>query len=263
MTHQTNQPIHEAVFLFRFREQCLLIIIFAAASIVQQAKRLLAPGQCRIMPGNRLAHAANQCWDSVRQLPRIANAGPNCRPPLCHEPLDIDAERLQSPLQCVRQSVNVGFGTAKPVAAELVLSRRDISLNGANTTLHGQFSGRNPLGKTSVRRLSYCRVNRLLSLHRQSNIAWIGSLTQSRTLAQLSLQVEHVLQRIPQVIGDGAKQIRKVAWCSGGAQGYFEAAVAQGADAYITGEISEQNFHLANETGVAFIAAGHYAHIRT
>ena len=35
--------------------------------------------------------------------------------------------------------------------------------------------------------------------------------------------------------------------------------IAQGVDAYITGEISEQNFHLANETGVAFIAAGHHA----
>jgi dinuclear metal center YbgI/SA1388 family protein len=91
------------------------------------------------------------------------------------------------------------------------------------------------------------------------DIAWIGSLAKSQTLAQLALQVEHVLQRTPQVIGDDAKQIRKVAWCSGGAQGYFEAAIAQGADAYLTGEISEQSFHLASETGVAFIAAGHHA----
>jgi len=67
------------------------------------------------------------------------------------------------------------------------------------------------------------------------------------------------LQRIPQVIGNGAKDIRKVAWCSGGAQGYFEAAIVQGVDAYITGEISEQNYHLAQESGVAFISAGHHA----
>jgi len=84
-------------------------------------------------------------------------------------------------------------------------------------------------------------------------------LTQPRTLVQFAEQVARGLQRTPQVIGDGNKNIRKVAWCSGGAQGYFEAAIAQGVDAYITGEISEQNFHLANETGVAFIAAGHHA----
>ncbi|HVL07899.1 MAG TPA: Nif3-like dinuclear metal center hexameric protein, partial [Burkholderiaceae bacterium] len=45
----------------------------------------------------------------------------------------------------------------------------------------------------------------------------------------------------------------------GGAQGYFEAAVAAGVDVYISGEISEQTTHLARESGVAYIAAGHHA----
>ena len=93
----------------------------------------------------------------------------------------------------------------------------------------------------------------------EQNIAWLGALEQTQSLAQFTQQLAHSLQRKPQIIGDGNKSIRKVAWCSGGAQGYFEAAIAQGVDAYITGEISEQNFHLANETGVAFIAAGHHA----
>ena len=37
------------------------------------------------------------------------------------------------------------------------------------------------------------------------------------------------------------------------------AALAAGADAYITGEISEPQAHLARETGTTFIAAGHHA----
>ena len=53
--------------------------------------------------------------------------------------------------------------------------------------------------------------------------------------------------------------IRRVAWCTGGAQGYFEPAIAAGADAFITGEISEPQAHLAREMGVCFIAAGHHA----
>jgi len=93
----------------------------------------------------------------------------------------------------------------------------------------------------------------------EQDIACIGALTYPQTLAQFSAQVERSLQRIPQVIGDSARHIKKAAWCSGGAQGYFEAAIAQGADAYLTGEISEQSFHLAQESGVAFIAAGHHA----
>jgi dinuclear metal center YbgI/SA1388 family protein len=55
------------------------------------------------------------------------------------------------------------------------------------------------------------------------------------------------------------RPIRRVAWCTGGAQGYFEPAIEAGADAFITGEISEPQAHLARETGVAFIAAGHHA----
>mgnify|MGYP001586918816 CR=1 FL=1 len=93
----------------------------------------------------------------------------------------------------------------------------------------------------------------------EQNMVCKGVLNTPQTLAQFGLKIEQSLQRKPQIIGDGEKMIRTVAWCSGGAQGYFEQAVAQGVDAYLTGEISEQNFHLANETGVAFIAAGHHA----
>lgn len=61
------------------------------------------------------------------------------------------------------------------------------------------------------------------------------------------------------VIGDGARPVRRIAWCSGGAQGYFEQAIALGVDAYLSGEISEQTVHLARESGVAYLAAGHHA----
>jgi dinuclear metal center YbgI/SA1388 family protein len=53
--------------------------------------------------------------------------------------------------------------------------------------------------------------------------------------------------------------IRKIAWCTGGAQGYFEAAIAAGADAFITGEISEPQTHYAREANVAYFACGHHA----
>lgn len=55
------------------------------------------------------------------------------------------------------------------------------------------------------------------------------------------------------------RPVCRVAWCTGGAQGYFESAIAAGADAFITGEISEPQAHLAREMGVSFIAAGHHA----
>lgn len=93
----------------------------------------------------------------------------------------------------------------------------------------------------------------------EQNIACIGTLNTPVMLSQFAKQVADSLQRVPQVVGNAGQVIRNVAWCSGGGQGYFDTAIAQGADVYLTGEISEQSFHLANESGVAFIAAGHHA----
>ena len=53
--------------------------------------------------------------------------------------------------------------------------------------------------------------------------------------------------------------MRRIGWCSGGAQGYFEQAIALGVDAFVSGEISEQTVHLARESGVAYLACGHHA----
>ena len=75
----------------------------------------------------------------------------------------------------------------------------------------------------------------------------------------LAAQVQAALGRAPVLLPGDGRPLRRVAWCSGGAQGYFEAAIAAGADAYITGELSEPQAHIARETGVAFLACGHHA----
>lgn len=90
-------------------------------------------------------------------------------------------------------------------------------------------------------------------------IASYGSLRAPAVLSRWAEQLGAALRRAPLVIGDGAREIRRVAWCSGGGQGYFEEAVRLGVDAFVTGEVSEYNVHLARETGVAFISAGHHA----
>ena len=70
------------------------------------------------------------------------------------------------------------------------------------------------------------------------NLVWLGRCPDNRTLATLA---------------------NCIAWCTGGAQNFVEAAIERGADLFITGEASEPNFHIANETGVSFMAAGHHA----
>jgi dinuclear metal center YbgI/SA1388 family protein len=92
-----------------------------------------------------------------------------------------------------------------------------------------------------------------------NDIGWMSTLPMPITLAHFSAQVEHTLSRAPLVLGDPDQELRRVAWCTGAAQGYFDAAIEAGADVYLTGEISEQNTHMAAESGVAFVAAGHHA----
>lgn len=64
---------------------------------------------------------------------------------------------------------------------------------------------------------------------------------------------------VPGAQAGAGTPLHKIAWCTGGAQSYFEAAIAAGADAFITGEISEPQAHYARECGVAYLACGHHA----
>lgn len=75
----------------------------------------------------------------------------------------------------------------------------------------------------------------------------------------LSRSLTDKLSRTPLHIAGGRDDIRHVIWCAGGAQQFLDAAANRGADAYITGEASEQTVHIARERGIHFYAAGHHA----
>ncbi len=117
--------------------------------------------------------------------------------------------------------------------------------------VHPQFGNNALLGK----KLGLIETGRF----GDQDIAVQGELTQATTLSALGEKISRTLLRKPMIIGDRNKSIRQIAWCTGAAQSYFEAAIQQGVDAFITGEISEQSVHAARESGVAFIAAGHHA----
>lgn len=91
------------------------------------------------------------------------------------------------------------------------------------------------------------------------DLGFIGPAGDCTTVARCESKVASVLGRAPLVLEGDGRPLRRVAWCTGGAQGYFEAAIAAGADVFLTGEVSEPQAHLARETGVAFLACGHHA----
>lgn len=75
----------------------------------------------------------------------------------------------------------------------------------------------------------------------------------------LADHAENILSHPVVLVAPHSRPIQRVGWCTGGAQGYFEAAIAAGVDAFITGEISEPQAHCARECGVAYLACGHHA----
>lgn len=96
------------------------------------------------------------------------------------------------------------------------------------------------------------------------SLGWLANVeqnSQSQPYSPENLQkhLENTLKRPVASVFIDSIAIKNIAWCTGGAQSYFEAAIAAGADAFITGEMSEPQAHLARECGVAYFACGHHA----
>ncbi len=91
-------------------------------------------------------------------------------------------------------------------------------------------------------------------------LLWNGALASALSATDFSLFIEKQLGRKPLHLCDNSnKVIKTIGWCTGGAQHYIEEAAAMGLDAFVSGEVSEQTFHLAKELDIHYFAAGHHA----
>lgn len=89
-------------------------------------------------------------------------------------------------------------------------------------------------------------------------IVW-HEFDKSLSATTLGVRVARALGQKPLVVGALDRPIRRIAWCTGAAQDLIEAAAGLGADAFVSGEISERTTHLARELGITYLAAGHHA----
>jgi len=91
-------------------------------------------------------------------------------------------------------------------------------------------------------------------------LLWSGELVSTMSANELSNHIENQIERKPLHLPDASgKPIKTIGWCTGGAQHYIENAAEMGLDAFISGEVSEQTFHLAKELDIHYFAAGHHA----
>lgn len=87
----------------------------------------------------------------------------------------------------------------------------------------------------------------------------VSGKTACSTIEELAELIESKLSRKPMILPFGREPIEKVLIMTGGAQGYYLTAIEQGADCFITGEISELNYAMSQEYELHFVSAGHYA----
>lgn len=91
-------------------------------------------------------------------------------------------------------------------------------------------------------------------------LLWKGELATPLMASEFAAHIEVCLKRQPLHLPSKSNQIIKtLGWCTGGAQHYIEEAAAMGLNAFISGEVSEQTFHLAKELDIHYFAAGHHA----
>jgi dinuclear metal center YbgI/SA1388 family protein len=96
-------------------------------------------------------------------------------------------------------------------------------------------------------------------LEKLSKGLWAGDLIQPATPQGLNTLLQQVFSQAPIHITAERPQIHRIAWCTGAAQDFLEDAQRLGVDAYISGEVSERTYDLAQELNIHYYACGHHA----
>jgi dinuclear metal center YbgI/SA1388 family protein len=93
----------------------------------------------------------------------------------------------------------------------------------------------------------------------EDGLIWTGTLPVAQSGAGVAALVGERLGRQPLHVPVREGALRRLAWCTGGAQRFIDRAAALDVDLYLSGEVSEQTVHQARELGLDYIAAGHHA----
>ncbi|MFP4261752.1 MAG: Nif3-like dinuclear metal center hexameric protein [Halomonas sp.] len=156
------------------------------------------------------------------------------------------------------------FWKNEPVAVTGMKRRRlqtllahDISLLAYHLPLdaHAELGNNAELGRRLGFTVTGCADGEL-----GEGLLWLGAPPEGLQARALATHVSERLGREALLVeAPGAGPIERVAWCTGGAQDMITAAWEAGADAFISGEISERTTHLARELGIHYLCAGHHA----
>jgi dinuclear metal center YbgI/SA1388 family protein len=87
----------------------------------------------------------------------------------------------------------------------------------------------------------------------------VGDLPKKTSVRELALKFKKALgSDMLRLTGDPERLVKRVAVCGGSGAGLIDAALAAGAEAYITGDIKYHEALYASEVGLSIMDAGHF-----
>ncbi|MDO4643142.1 MAG: Nif3-like dinuclear metal center hexameric protein [Cardiobacteriaceae bacterium] len=89
-------------------------------------------------------------------------------------------------------------------------------------------------------------------------LIWHAQIVET-SKTELLTQIENAMRRTPLSVGYNVDSITRIAWCTGAAQDFFQQAINEGAQVFISGEYAERTYHEACENDAVYISCGHHA----
>jgi dinuclear metal center YbgI/SA1388 family protein len=171
------------------------------------------------------------------------------------------AAELGADLVLVHHGLFWGGGPARPIDAALharlkPLFAHDIALAAYHLPLdaHPQL-GNNALLTTGLG----ATIDRSFAAHGGEPVGFVARFDPPIALGELVERIRRLTEREPLVFAAGPDPVTTLGIVSGGAADDVVGAIELGLDAFMTGEPAERVMAIAQEGGVTFIAAGHYA----
>ena len=134
--------------------------------------------------------------------------------------------------------------------AACMLARNGIGLFSAHTNLDAASGGVNDT-LCALLELENCTPI-------DEGVGRVGTLKTSCTLRELSRRIERILHADVKVAGDPERAVRRVGVLGGSGASAMAPALAEGADALLTGEVKHSDAIEANTLGLCLVVAGHY-----
>ena len=98
------------------------------------------------------------------------------------------------------------------------------------------------------------------ALYKKQPMGTKGEFPTALTAKELKEKLKSLLQHdVILATPDESKKIKTIGIITGGANNEWAKAMEEGLDAYLTGEISEYNWHDSIEAGIHYFAGGHHA----